>query len=137
MGCTACNEKTECGSSERHSMVLLMFGLLGSRPGLCSCSDFTPTCCSFLTSGAIGDHGYREVDLIGVHVRGGADRVVAGLQQGKLRQEESGWHLHRRKLFQHFNQRGVFGPFPFLVLLQTLDKRKVRQMDGGSDLPSI
>ena len=34
------------------------------------------------TSGAVGDDGHGEVHLVGVHVRGGADGIVARLQQG-------------------------------------------------------
>lgn len=72
------------------------------------------------TSGAVGDDGHGEVHLVGVHVWGGADGIVAGLQQGQLGQEQGGGHLDGRELLQHLHDGGVLAPFPFLVLLQTL-----------------
>ena len=76
------------------------------------------------TSGAVGDDGHGEMHLVGVHVRGGADGIVARLQQGQLGQEQGGGHLDGRELLQHFHDSGVLAPFPFLVLLQTLNHRQ-------------
>lgn len=72
------------------------------------------------TSSAVGNDGHSEVHFIRVHVWGGADGIVAGLQQGQLGQEQGGWHLDGWELLQHLHDGGVLAPFPFLVLLQTL-----------------
>lgn len=72
------------------------------------------------TLGAVGDNGHGEVHLVGVHVRGGADRIVARLQQRQLGQEQGGGHLDGWELLQHLHDVRVPAPFPFLVLLQTL-----------------
>lgn len=72
------------------------------------------------TSGAVGDDGHGQVHLIGVHVWGGADGVVARLQQRQLGQEQRGGHLDGPELLQHLHDGGVLAPFPFLVLLQAL-----------------
>ena len=72
------------------------------------------------TSGAVGDNGHSQVHLVGVHVRGGADGIVAGLEQGQLGQEQGRGHLDGWELLQHLHNGGVLAPFPFLVLLQTL-----------------
>lgn len=68
-----------------------------------------------LTSGAIGDHSHSEVDLRGGVVLGGADGVVAGLQNGELRQQEGSRHTQRWELFQHLQERGVVAELPIVV----------------------
>lgn len=75
---------------------------------------------SLPTSGAVGDDGHSEVHLVGVHVWGRTDGIVARLQQGQLGQEQGGRHLDGPELLQHLHDGGVPAPFPFLVLLQAL-----------------
>lgn len=72
------------------------------------------------TSSVVGDNGHREVHFVGVHVWGGADGIVARLQQGQLGEEKCGWHLDGRELLQHLHHCGVLAPFPLLVFLQPL-----------------
>lgn len=72
------------------------------------------------TSSAVGDHSHSEMDLSRVHLWRGADGVVAGLQQGQLREQQCGGHLYRGELLQHFHHGGILGPLPLLVLLQAL-----------------
>jgi hypothetical protein len=72
-----------------------------------------PAC---LTSGAVGDHGHSEVNLRGGVVLGGADGVVAGLQDRELRQQEGSGHMQGRELFKHLQERGVVAELPVIVL---------------------
>lgn len=81
------------------------------------------------TSRAIRDHGHGEVDLAWVHLWGGTDGVVAGLEEGELCEQQRGGHLHRGELLQHLHNGGVLGPLPFLVLLQALQPGK----EGGRE----
>lgn len=69
------------------------------------------------TSSVVGDNGHREVHFVGVHIWGGADGIVARLQQGQLGEEKCGWHLDGRELLQHLHHCGVLAPFPLLVFL--------------------
>lgn len=69
-----------------------------------------------LTSGSIVDHSHSEVNLRGGVVLRGADRVVSGLQNGKLRQQEGSRHTQRWELFQHLQERGAVAELPVVVL---------------------
>ncbi|KAL0610637.1 hypothetical protein AAY473_020408 [Plecturocebus cupreus] len=66
------------------------------------------------TSGAVGNDGHSEVHFLRVHVWGGADGIVAGLQQGQLGQEQGGRHLDGRELLQHLHDDGVLLLLPRL-----------------------
>lgn len=59
---------------------------LSSRVGLLQ------SLCPRLTSGAVGEHGHREVDLRGCVVPGGADGVVPRFQNRELGEQEGGRH---------------------------------------------
>lgn len=90
------------------------------------------------TSRSVRDHRHGEVHLAWVHLRGGADGVVAGLEQGELREQQRGGHLHRGELLQHLHDGGVLGPLPLLVLLQALQgggKRGERAAASASSEP--
>ena len=68
------------------------------------------------TSGAVGDDGHGEVHLVGVHVRGGADGVVPGLQNRELGEQEAGRHPQGRELLQHLQKCGAVGELPLVVI---------------------
>lgn len=75
------------------------------------------------TSGAGREtDGHSEVHRASGTCPGGADGIVARLQQGQLGQEQGGGHLDGRELLQHLHDGGVLAPFPLLVLLQTLNR---------------
>ena len=53
-------------------------------------------------------------------VRGGADGVVAWLEEWQLSEQQGGRHLNGGELLQHLHQGWVVEPLPLLVLLQAL-----------------
>lgn len=51
-----------------------------------------------LTLTAVVEHGYSEVQLPWMSIGRGADRVLAGLQQGHLGEQQRGRQRHRGEL---------------------------------------
>lgn len=74
------------------------------------------------------------MDLSWVGVRGGADGVIASLQEGQLGEQQSGRHLDGRELLQHLHQRRVVVPLPLFVLLQALNVRETDFLQISAEL---
>ena len=97
-----------------------IFGLLDPASFSAPPSSQSPPPIWTLTSGSVRDDGHSEVDLPWMDVRGGADGVVAWLEQWQLSEQQGARHLNGGELLQHLHQGWVVEPLPLLVLLQAL-----------------